>query len=156
MSMKKFGKQNQHRQRRFSVNNKDIEWRKQKLEDKRLELESGQLNALRELLPDQVIREICEESKYYFRSRLLSPLVTIFHMIGAAISREGSFQSSWHLNAQTGQSGSLAKARKRLPLNVWEGIDHWMLEQIEKETAEDKRRGQREEGEKGSSLNLGI
>lgn len=29
------------------MNNRDIEWRKRKLEEKRLELESGQLNAVR-------------------------------------------------------------------------------------------------------------
>ncbi len=56
----------------------------------REELISGQLNAVRELLPNDVIEDLCQEAGYFFRSRQLCPLVTIFHMIGAAISRERS------------------------------------------------------------------
>lgn len=107
-----------------------IEKRKKKLKQVREELISSQLNALRELLPNEAIEELCREAGYYFRTRLLCPLVTIFHMIGAAISRDGSFQSSWHLNGQAGSSGSLAKARKRLPQSVWQGLDQWILNQI--------------------------
>lgn len=112
------------------MSNKSIEKRKKKLNTLREELISNQLNAVRELLPNDAIEDLCQEAGYYFRSRLLCPLVTIFHMIGAAISREGSFQSSWHLNGQTGSSGSLAKARKRLPESIWQGLDHWICDQI--------------------------
>lgn len=115
------------------MNNRDIEWRKKKLEEKRIELESGQLNAVREIIPDRVIAQICEDCQYYFRTRLLTPLVVIFHMISAGISREGSFCSAWHLNGQVGQSGSLAKARKRLPLEIWQRIHSWMVQEIENE-----------------------
>jgi IS4 transposase len=113
------------------MRHKSIEKRKKKLNTMRAELISSQLNAVRELLPNEVIEDLCQEAGYYFRSRLLCPLVTIFHMIGAAISREGSFQSSWHLNGQTGSSGSLAKARKRLPESIWQGLDHWICDQID-------------------------
>ena len=80
------------------MNNRDIEWRSKKLEQIRGEIESGQLNALRGLLPDEVIHQICEECGYDFRTRLLTPLATIFHMLSAAIIREGSFQSAWHMS----------------------------------------------------------
>jgi len=61
------------------MNNRDIEWRGKKLEEFRQQLESGQMNAVREMLPDHVIKEICEDCQYYFRTRLLTPLVTVFH-----------------------------------------------------------------------------
>lgn len=60
-----------------------------KLEGMRRRLESTQLNAVRELLTDKAIMTICNECNYYFRERIFTPLVTVFHMIGAAISREG-------------------------------------------------------------------
>lgn len=112
------------------MNTQHIEKRRRKLNTMREKIEQGQLNALRELLTNEAIEQISSDCQYYFRTRLLSPLVTVFHMIGAAISREGSFQSAWHLNGQTAQSGSLAKARKRLPLPVWQKIHHWIVDQI--------------------------
>ena len=116
------------------MNNRDIEWRKGKLEQMRIDLESGQLNAIREMIPNEVIEGICEECGYDFRARLLTPLVTIFQMIQAGLSRDGSFQSAWHLNGQTGKSGSLAKARKRLPLKIWTELHEWMMAQLRLET----------------------
>jgi IS4 transposase len=110
-----------------------IEKKRRKLKAMREKIESGQLNALRELLTQETIEQICQEVGYYFRSRLLSPLVIIFHMIGAAISRDGSFQSSWQLNGQAGQSGSLAKARKRLPLSIWKRLHQWIINRMAKQ-----------------------
>ncbi len=137
------------------MNNRDIEWRKKKLEGKRRELESGQLNALRELLPNDVILKICEDSQYYFRNRLLSPLVIIFHMISTAMSREGSFQSAWHLSGQSGGSDSLAKARKRLPLEIWTQLDKWTKGQIESESNDqDRWRGHRMIGVDGTCISM--
>lgn len=137
------------------MNNRDIEWRRKKLEEKRRGLESGQLNALRELLPNDVILKICEDSQYYFRNRLLSPLVIIFHMISAAMSREGSFQSAWHLSGQSGRSDSLAKARKRLPLEIWIQLDKWMKGQIESESNDqDRWRGHRMIGVDGTCISM--
>lgn len=137
------------------MNNKNIDWRKKKLKEIREQLESGQMNAVRELLPNDAIQQICEECQYYFRTRLLSPLVIIFHMISAGISREGSFRSAWHLNGESGQSGSLAKGRKRLPLKVWKGIDEWMITEIEEEQAgEDRWRGHRMIGVDGTCASM--
>jgi hypothetical protein len=107
--------------------------RKKNLKEVRRRLESSQLNAVRELLPDSTIKGICEEYGYYFRTRLLTPFVTIFHMVAAAISREGSFQSAWHNIGETGRSDSLSRARKRLPLEVWEGLAQWIADQIDDE-----------------------
>lgn len=137
------------------MNNKDIEWRGKKLEPVREEIERGQLNSLRELLPDEVIRGICEECGYYFRTRLLTPLVTIFHMISAGITREGSFQSAWQMSGQAGRSGVLSEARKRLPLGIWNKIHQWMMKEIEKESGYKKRwRGHRMVGIDGTCISM--
>lgn len=137
------------------MNNKDIEWRREKLKQEREKLESGQLTALRELLPDEVLQEICEECHYEFRSRMLTPLVTIFHMISAGISRDGSFRSAWHLSGQSGRSGSLAKARQRLPQAVWQKLDQWMIQEIDKENASEYQwRGHRMIGVDGTCVSM--
>ena len=137
------------------MNNRDIEWRSKKLEEIRREIESGQLNALRELLPDEAIRQVCEDGGYYFRTRLLTPLVTIFHMLSAAISREGSFQSAWHMNGQVGRSGALCGARRRLPLAIWEGLHAWMMREIEQEShGQDRWLGHRMIGLDGTFVSM--
>lgn len=137
------------------MNNRDIEWRRKKLESMREEIECGQLNALRELLPNEVIESICEEASYYFRARLLTPLATIFHMIGAGISREGSFQSAWQMSGQTGKSGVLTDARKRLPLEVWSRLHEWMMQEVKKENSFKKRwRGHRMIGLDGTCISM--
>lgn len=137
------------------MNNKDIEWKRKKLKEQRQALESGQWNALRQLLPNEIIEKACEECQYYFRARLLTPLVVIFHMIGAGISREGSFQSAWHLSGQSGRSGSLAKGRRRLPLNVWKQLNKWMLDEIEQEHSGEYRwRGRRMVGVDGTCFSM--
>lgn len=137
------------------MNNRDIEWRREKLKQEREKLESGQLNALRELLPDEVLQEICEECHYEFRNRMLTPLVTIFHMISAGLSRDGSFRSAWQVNGQSGRSGSLAKARQRLPWDVWQKLDQWMIREIDKETASEYRwRGHRMIGVDGTCVSM--
>ena len=137
------------------MNNRDIEWRREKLKQEREKLESGQLTALRELLPNEVLQEICEECHYEFRSRMLTPLVTIFHMISAGISRDGSFRSAWQLNGQSGRSGSLAKARQRLPQIVWQKLDQWMIQEIDKENASEYQwRGHRMIGVDGTCVSM--
>ena len=136
------------------MNNRDIEWRSKKLKAHREAIESGQLNALREMLPNEAIEQVCKESGYYFRTRLLSPLGVVFHMIAAGISREGSFQSAWHLAGQVGRSGSLAKGRKRLPLEIWHGIDKWMIKEIDGEFGEDRWRGHRMMGTDGTCISM--
>ncbi len=138
------------------MDNKHIEWRKKKLEDFRHRIESGQLNAFRELLPNEVIQQACEDCQYFFRSRLFTPLATVFHMIGSAMTRDGSFQSAWHMSGQSGQSGALARARKRLPLAVWQKINEWMLETIDQEFEDEENlwRGHRMIGVDGTCVSM--
>jgi len=114
----------------MKVSIKKIEKQSKKLKEKRKELEESQLNGLRELLPNKVIKQLCNECNYLFRNRILTPIVIVFHMIGAAISREGSFQSAWHNVGQTNQSDILAKGRKRLPLKLWAAIFQWICTHI--------------------------
>jgi hypothetical protein len=76
-------------------------------------------------------------------------------MIGAAISREGSFQSSWHNIGETGNSDTLAKARKRLPVDIWEKLHRWVTGQIGDEYKEDYLwRGHRVIGVDGSCVSM--
>ncbi len=126
-----------------------------KLEDVRRKLEATQLNAVRELLTDRTINRICNECEYSYRERVLTPLVTIFHMIGAAISREGSFQSAWHNIGETGQSDTLAKARKRLSIAVWERLHKWITGRIDEECREEYLwRGHRVMGVDGTCVSM--
>jgi hypothetical protein len=137
------------------MNNRNIEWKKAKLEQMRKKIEMGQLNALRELLRDDVIKQICEECEYDFRTRLLTPLTTILHMINAGIIREASFQSAWQMSGQTGRSGRLAEARKRLPLDIWIRLHEWMMKEIQKEKASEQLwRGHRVIGIDGTCVSM--
>lgn len=115
----------------MNTNTTSIEKRRKKLKEKREELESTQMNAVRDLLPNDTIENICSGANYNHRRRLITPVVTVFHMIGAALSRERSFQSAWHMMGETGHSGVLTRARSRLPLDVWEGIDAWTVQEME-------------------------
>lgn len=140
----------------MKTSNNSIDRRRKKLKEIRERLESTQLNGVRELLPDKAIKQICNECEYYFRSRLLTPLVTIFHMLGAAISREGSFQSAWHNIGETGRSTALSKARSRLPLKIWERLGQWVTDQIENEFKKKSLwRGHRVLGIDGSGISMG-
>ncbi len=137
------------------MDNKNIEWRKKKLKQLREEIESGQLNALRELVPNQMIDDLCEASGYRFRKRLLSPLITILHMVSAALSREGSFQSAWENLGQTGRSGVLAEARGRIPYSVWQSLEKWIIKQIHQEdNGNPKWRGHRMIGVDGTGVSM--
>jgi len=78
---------------------------RKKLNRMRRHLESTQLKSFHNLLPKKITKEICRQEEYHFRQRLLTPVVTVFHMLNAAISRENSFQSAWHNIGETNQSG---------------------------------------------------
>lgn len=113
------------------------------LEDIRHELEQRSFNSIRRILPDSAVRDICREIGYLFRHRVLTPLVTILHMLATAIWREDSFQAAWqiqwsnmvgHLPHSAGQSpnsGSLAKARARLPMQLFEKLFAWVAKQAQ-------------------------
>lgn len=104
------------------------------LEEIREKLRSVSFSAVREVLPDAAIVTACDEAGYRYRQRLIGPCVAVLHMVLSAIWPEESFAASWqllwetmvaHLPGASGQepgSGSVAKARNRVPLAVWQGI----------------------------------
>ena len=97
-------------------------------------LQQVTFNSVREMLPDRVIQQACREVGYRYRRRKLTPIVTMLHMILAAIWPEESFQASWQmiwagavathpdLDGRGVSSGSLAKARTRLPVALWQRV----------------------------------
>jgi len=110
---------------------------------------------IKKLLSNKVIMKICEDSNYCYRRRIMPPVVTLLHMIGAALSRDGSFQSSWHNNGQVGNSDMLSKARERLPEQVWAGVDRWIIGEIDREFGEEaKWRGHRVIGVDGTCMSM--
>jgi hypothetical protein len=97
-------------------------------------LEQVTFNSVRKILPDHVITQACRDVHYTYRQRVLTPIVTMLHMILAAIWPEESFEASgqllWDgavgvfpaLRGKRPSSGSLAKARARLPLQLWQRV----------------------------------
>ena len=139
----------------MKVTKSHIGKQRKKLNRMRQYLESTQLKAIHNLLPKKIIRKICRQGEYRFRNKLLTPVVTVFHMINAAMSRERSFQSAWNNIGETGRSGSLAKARQRLPLTVLQHLDKWVVQQIEHDfTPQFKWRGHRVIGVDGTCVSM--
>jgi len=111
--------------------------------DVSFQLQQVTFNSIRKVLPDQVIERACQDVKYTYRQRVLTPIVTMLHMILAAIWPEESFQASWHLlwdsavgafpslQGKSPSSGSLAKARARLPLALWTRVWEFLAERVE-------------------------
>ncbi len=101
-------------------------------------LEEATFNSIRNILPDHVIVSICKEIKYEYRNRLISPIVTVLHMLLAAIWPEESFNASWQVlwNAAASKFTDLAgkspgrnkvsQARKRLPRQLWKELFAWI------------------------------
>jgi putative transposase len=98
------------------------------------------LNAIQQLLPENKIERVCAEAQYTWRDRVLPPAVTVLHMILAALWPEESFNASWQvqwaavasrhpeLAGQSPSRGSVAKARARLPLAVWDKLFAYVSE----------------------------
>ena len=95
---------------------------------------SHTLNAIQQLLPESKIQQVCTEVGHTWRQRVLSPTVTVLHMVLAALWPEESFNASWQvqwatvtsrfpdLRGRSPSRGTVANARKRLPLAVWEKL----------------------------------
>ena len=104
------------------------------LEEIRNSLKTQTLNSIREILSDVRIEDALQAAEYEHRKRLILPQTTILHMVAAAIWPEDSFEASWQIlwdamvsrlpgaAGKSPGSGSVAKARKRLPLKVWEKL----------------------------------
>ncbi len=106
--------------------------------------ESVTFNSIRKALPDSVIIDVCTKVGHRYRVRRITPVLTVLHMIAAAIWPEDSFVASWQLlwssfvaafpclRKQSPSRGVVAKARKRLPLAVWDKIVAWVCQQSQK------------------------
>lgn len=119
-------------------------------------LEEISLNSIRKVLPDRVIKEGCQAVDYTYRERILTPIVSVMHMLLAALWPDASFSAAWQvmwfsfksnacdLEVKSPSAGSVAKARMRLPLAVWRHISDWVSRQAQ-EISEplDKWRGLR-------------
>jgi len=92
------------------------------------------LNSIRSILPDEMIEQTCKEIGYSFRRRKITPVVTVLHMVMAALWPEESFNACWqvlwdsfiswfpHLSGQSLSRGRVAEARARLPLRLWQRL----------------------------------
>jgi hypothetical protein len=108
-----------------------------------VDLESVTFNSIRKVLPDKVIHNACRQADYDYRKRIITPIVTVLHMIVAAIWPDDSFVASWQLTwssfaancpcfaGRSPHSGSVTKARKRLPLQVWKNIVQRLCQQAQ-------------------------
>lgn len=106
-------------------------------------LQQVTFNSIREVLPDSAIEQACRQAGHTYRRRVLTPVVTILHMILAAIWPEESLEASWQLlwDSAVGafpglagkrpSSGSLAKARARLPLCLWEHVWDFLVAKVQ-------------------------
>ncbi len=126
------------------------------LEEIREKLRSTTLNSVREVLPDRAIDAACRAAGHQWRERVLPPVVTVLHMIVAAIWPEESFAASWQViwdamvsrlpgvAGRSPGSGSVSKARARLPLGFWERLFAWLSAEAQELSAHfDSWRGHR-------------
>src|SRR4030043_423704 len=60
-------------------------------------IEAITLNSIREVLPDKAIEDACNAAGYRHRQRVITPIITVLHMILAAIWPEESFAASWQI-----------------------------------------------------------
>jgi len=104
-------------------------------------LESIPLKSIRKVLPDTTIHDACRQVNYNYRNRFITPVVTVLHMILAAIWPEESFNAAWQLSwasfvancpSMAGKSpsrGTVSNGRKRMPFEAWKKIAAWLSEQ---------------------------
>jgi hypothetical protein len=97
--------------------------------------ESTAFSSIRGVLTNAMIQSACQSAGHVFRQRKLTPVLTILHLLLAAIWPEESFAASWQVlwasacafdpalaDVEKPNSGSLAKARARIPLAVWKAL----------------------------------
>jgi len=94
-------------------------------------MEQVTFNAIRKILPNHTIMQACESIGYTYRERKITPIVTVLHMIMAAIWPEDSFNASWQmvwanfaswfpsLAGQCPARTNVSRARARLPIKLW-------------------------------------
>ena len=105
-------------------------------------IEQVTFNSIRKALPDEAIVGACQEADYKYRNRLITPIVTVMHMILTAIWPEQSFAASWQLlwshaasrldiSVKSPSLGSVAKARARLPVKLWSNLFEWISQRVQ-------------------------
>jgi hypothetical protein len=119
-------------------------------------LEQVTFNAVRKVLPDHSIIQACKSIGYTYRKRKITPIVTVLHMIMAAIWPEDSFNASWQvtwanfaswfpsLAGQCPARTNVAQARARLPIKLWRRLFDWVASQSQNLSVQfDKWKGHR-------------
>ena len=108
------------------------------------QLQQVTLNAVRKVLPDQWIERTCQEVGYAFRRRKITPVVTVLHMIMAALWPEESFNACWQvlwdtfiswfpqLQGRCPSRRRVAEARARLPLSLWQRLFGQLAQQAQR------------------------
>lgn len=98
------------------------------------QLEQVTFNSIRNVLTNERIEQSCRDIGYGFRRRVITPVVTVLHMVMAAIWPEESFTACWQVlwdsfvswfpdhPRQCPSRGRVAEARARLPLALWQGV----------------------------------
>ena len=60
---------------------KDIDFASKNHKNISEKIESVTLNSIRKVLPDKAIKDACNASGYQYRQRIITPIVTVMHMI---------------------------------------------------------------------------
>lgn len=125
------------------MSNKSIGKMVEKTSNNCANFESVAINSIRNILPDSVVIDACVEAGHAYRVRRITPVLTVLHMIVAAIWPEDSFVASWQLlwasfaaafpclSGRSPSRGTVTNARMRLPLPVWEKIVAWLCQQAQ-------------------------
>lgn len=112
------------------------------------------LPAIRQLLTDRRILDVCCQCRHTFRERRFGPVVTVLHFVAAALKREDSFASTWQelmapvavdhpeLELKDRDDSSLTHARGRLPVKVMQFLARQSCEDT-REVQEEHWRGHR-------------
>jgi Transposase DDE domain len=108
--------------------------RQQNSETKADQLQEVTFNSVRNVLTNELIERTCQDIGYRFRRRTITPVITVLHMVMAAIWPEDSFNACWqvlwdsfvswfpeHKN-QCPSRGRVTEARARLPLPLWQRL----------------------------------
>ena len=97
-------------------------------------LEQVTLNAVRNVMTDRLIEQSCDAVGYRFRHRKITPVVSVLHMVMAALWPEDSFNACWQVlwdhfiswfpdfKGHCPSRGRVAEARNRLPLALWQRL----------------------------------
>lgn len=104
------------------------------------------LDAVREVLPDELIRKLCAEELRGMRERVLVPIAMLWYWVAAALNRERAFAGVWadfwmpvamHYPAVAGwrpqETGVLARARLRIKEELLAKLNAEVVRQAEAE-----------------------